>query len=94
MTKEERIQAIERIINKYWECLKNQKEEDWDSVNQIAIAIEEAIGVSQEVVFPLVVDFVAKADWNNPRRFIDAVDCDYLAKEISTNKDIITIKEK
>ena len=102
MTKEERIQAIERIIENKRDFGKNpnyllhsklypssgveRMNEQQNQLTTLATAIEEAIGVDEE---KMAIE-IRKLDYHK----IGLVDCAKLAKEISTNKEVIKINEK
>jgi len=84
MKKDERIQAIERILwySHITKCSpKADCPECKEKIRKIATAIEEAIGVDVEQLTFALMRLPANASFPEE------------AEAISTNKDIITIKE-
>jgi len=89
MTKDERIQAIERyvdFIQKDAIKFANDKETLEEDKTHYATAIEEAIGVDDQ---KMAIE-IRKLDYHK----IGLVDCAKLAKAISTNKEVIKITER
>lgn len=96
MTKEERVKGIKRIIdNKVAECYAKINPIGSESVNNIATAIEEAIGVEILIKIPKKMDLdnmkfpEQGVVWN---KCIDKIAS--LNKGISTNKEVIKINDK
>ena len=103
MKKEERIQAIEKIIIDFVEkdiyCDKcadgSVGIEGGIHIDKLATAIEEAIGVDEVEIFEIV-KAVYKQGYGRKRKneYRAYGMKNMIAKEISTNKEVITISEK
>jgi hypothetical protein len=83
MTKADRIRAIESIIT----SMEWVKEDDYeeDNYHRLATAIEEAIGVDEDVFTNVLRGNVLGYCQGHP---------EFLMKAISTNKEVISIKEE
>jgi len=108
MTKEERIQAIERIIENKRDFGKNpnyllhsklypssgveRMNEQQNQLTTLATAIEEAIGVDVDMAYAVM---MARLQIIHQSKEEDKPDNFHLSicEAISTNKEVITIKE-
>ena len=87
MNKQERIKAIERIIESFRGNLINGQ-----YFNLLATAIEEAIGVDERILFRVLLN-EGSIDVQNDSKYKSNKHTQDFIKAILTNKEVITIKE-
>ena len=88
MTKDERIQAIENIIEVWNGKFHIEHQKSIDEVKELATAIEEAINIDKKLVEAVV-------NYNIPKKGFLGIslkeDKNLVVSAISTNKEVINI---